>query len=709
MVQRAGMAVVAANGLAMLAGSALAAQPAAEPPAGPAAVEALPPAVRIGLRAETVRRQTPVIPIVVLVPDEASYVAAIAAWRPKGRFPVLIDDGTPLTRENLGRFIRAAREEWARPTPAAGVAGRPVARPADPLPPIKVVRWKSDQAWPADAAARRETIDTALRSAWAAGEGQTLVEALNAAQLAPPGLVAADANDPAWTAALALAAGHGQPIAWVRAPEGYPLNGTMPLSECDRLSKEITAAADAITGVRWGGLGDDLDALTVCLNAPTRVVYGAGDEPRLASNPAFPAKVGESFAATDLYGRHARGDRSDRWAWAGQVFGTSAEAAYRAMSGLFLQPRSAWLFHGYQSGPPWETFSPEQAARALTAEGWSVRLDGAPRQSATNFRDAASGAWATRPRERKPGESRGGSWADVIAVNTSGNADFFDLKPGRALAADVPILAHPALFLFVHSWSAQQPGDPATIAGRAFRHGAYAYVGSVHEPFLHAFQPTPRALLRMQAPAALGAAARLDNAPAWRINVLADPLITFGPPAARSDRPAPLEGAVALDDELKAQLAARDFAAAAGTLALLARDEDAVRLARAVLNDPAQKPTPELALAAIGPAFRRTDAETFAKLAELALARADEQPWVRDLVWHALWPTITQADAASVDLLTRAVRPDGAARDAEEAGRAVRRVRGADAERAFYDGLIARTKDAGVRKELERVRASAEK
>jgi hypothetical protein len=649
----------------------------------------IPPQIRLGLRAEVIRRQLPVVPVVVLVPDERSFVAAVAGWSLAARYPVLIDDGTWATREHVGRFVRAMG------------------------PGAKVVRFKAGEQspWP-DAgtpAEQQAALEAVVARTWGAREGESLVDALARYGGSPVGVVAASVTDPAWPAALALAAGRGQPLVFVSGTPGLSVSASMPFSDADRLSREITAGLGE-KRLAWESLGEGVEAVTLALNVPTRVAYGAGDDPRLAGSPPFQSKPGESFALTDVIGRVPMGARSDRWAWAGQVFGSPAESAYRAMAGLFLAPSSAWFFNGYQSGPGWDQFNPAEAERVLSEQKWVVRSDGPPRQSAVQFRERAAGAWATRARAGASAPTgaaaRGGLWASLIAVNTMGNADFFDLRPGRCLAADAPVLGEPSLVYFVHSWSAQQPENPATIAARFFRHGAFGYVGSVQEPLLQAFQPTPRFPLRMLSPAPLGVSARLDDAPMWRINVLADPLITWGPPAPVSKAALPLAGAAALEDELREQLKSKDFAAGLATLAMLGRDADAARLAGALLADAQVKVTPEIALAALGPVFRVVDAEAFVPLADLALLRADEHPLVRDLVWHALWPTITQLPEKSVDVLSRAVRPDALARDAEEAGRAIRRVRGPEAQRAFLDALIAKA-DAGGRRELEAVRSAA--
>ena len=41
----------------------------------------------------------------------------------------------------------------------------------------------------------------------------------------------------------------------------------------------------------------------------------------------------------------------------------------------------------------------------------------------------------------------------------------------------------------IHSFSAADPTDPRTIAGRWLANGAFVYFGAMNEPFLQAFRP----------------------------------------------------------------------------------------------------------------------------------------------------------------------------------------------------------------------------
>ena len=52
-------------------------------------------------------------------------------------------------------------------------------------------------------------------------------------------------------------------------------------------------------------------------------------------------------------------------------------------------------------------------------------------------------------------------------------------------------LTDPAAVVFIHSYSAANPYDASTLAGRWLNQGAFVYYGSVNEPFLTAFR-TPQ-------------------------------------------------------------------------------------------------------------------------------------------------------------------------------------------------------------------------
>ncbi|MBX3358393.1 MAG: hypothetical protein KF745_08190 [Phycisphaeraceae bacterium] len=644
----------------------------ATPPAPPAdgqqiSIDSLPPQVRLGARVEFARRQLAVTPVVVLVPDAASYVAAIGSWSLASRFPVLIDDGSFTAREDIARFVRAFK-------------------------PTRVVRWKrpADSAgFPEEPAAREAAVADAVARAWGAADATGLAAQWKHLGFVPPGVVVSSTRDPAWTAALAIAAGRGEPIIWADVPRGG-VDHDAPLSEIDSLSAAIEKGLEA-TGYRWSALGDDIDAVTLCMDVPAKAALPAGDQR-------------ERLATTDLVGRSLEGQRGARWAWAGQVFGSEPRAAYRGMCGLFLQPSRAWLFDGYDDSAPWNAFDCTAAATELEKAGIKSMVNDSGRQGIEDFRRSAAGRVRGANADEKDGAYRGGLDCDLVFVNSSGYWDYFDLKPGKGFAGDAPVLAHPAMVHFVHSWSLMRPGQRAGVGGRWIDHGAYAYIGSVHEPFLQAFVPTPLMAKRLLAGFPWGVAGRLDVAPVWKIAVVGDPLITFGPPAKRNESTdVPLEGAANVQDQVAPAIKSRKFADAMTALSLAGRGDDAARLLVSLLSDDASAVDVDVALAGIVPAYlagRFNETLQAARIIADA-GRLDQVPLVRDIVWQTLAPTMSTLRTSEVELIKLSLRPEQIARDAAEAARAIRLVQGPGAARSFADSVRSKMPDDNAKAELD--------
>ncbi len=663
------------------------APPPADEPAPKLTLEQLPPAMRLGVRVELARQQLAVIRTLVIVPDARAYLAAVGLWTINARFPVLLDDGSWEARENIARFSRA-------------------------FSPASVVRWSAPAAFtlPPEPAARQMLIADAAARAWSAPNSAALNEQWATLRFVPPGAVIASTSDPAWTAALALAAARGQPIVWLDKPPGTgDVNGAMTLETFDAFDAKLVSALEQ-TGHPWKGLGEGIDAITLCLNMPGRVAMpGAANEAPGKPNPRdlFKAVPNEPLATTDLLGRATTGDRTERWAWCGQLFGTEAGAAYRAMSAVFLQTREAWLFNGYESTPPWNQFAPGEGAGLLKKAGWRVRVSDAPRQGADDFRDLAAGAWAqigwnarkSNPSPAPPG--RGGVRAGLVTATTSGMSESFDLRPGQALACDVPFLDVPSVVYFVHSWSATAPANRATIAGRWLERGAAAYIGSVHEPYLAAFVPPTGLVARMLAPAPLGAAARIEGSPPWRITVIGDPLTTFGPPAPANDAALPLADTRDVRAELADNLKARDFAPALWGLAFLGRDKDAARLAGALLRDNPEALGVAAALAAVGPVFRQADQPSLAPLVDKALDDAAALPALQDLAWQALAAAAPAVSERELSLLRRCLRTGNYAHDAETLAKLLRKAGGEAAARNFLADAARRAPSPGIREQIQ--------
>jgi hypothetical protein len=288
---------------------------------------------------------------------------------------------------------------------------------------------------------------------------------------------------------------------------------------------------------------------------------------------------------------------------------------------------------------------------------------------------------------------------------------------------DIPDLRVPAAVHFVHSFSAAFAADANTVAGRWLANGAFAYVGSVHEPFLNAFVPTPIFARRMFAPMPLGVAARLDNAPPWRVTVIGDPLYTpVGPhpsgvgqdAAKRRIPPGPglpraLKEAPTLESELRRHLTAKQIEPALRALVELGRDRDALRLARATLEASRQPESPAftvpMAIIAAAAAYREGEwaavlqfADVLADQNALLEGKAGAGPapgrHIADLAWQAAWPNRASLTDRQINLMRSLVRSDAGmrqlSRDAEEVARMVAGKSGAGGAKRFLTDLRTR-------------------
>ena len=662
-------------------------QPTAQPgtPSPVVKLEDLPPTVRLGVRVSTVRTRTPILSTVVIVPDAASYIAAMHAWSTSARFPVLIDDGSWSSREAIARFVRG-------------------------FGPERVVRFSTD-AKPVDTGAGlRAAIESAAAAAWDCADPAKLAEHWKSLGFVPPGVVIAHPSDPAWTGALALAAGHGQPILWLNArPLNTTLNDWYPIDKLDEFIADLHTQLAALPW-KWNALGDDIESVTLCQSAPVKVSNGT------------PSRT-TTYAITDIIGREAGvitlpatdPKRTRRWAWAAQVVGNEWQAAYTAMCSLFLPPGDAWLFDGYDDAPPWNGWDSTAAAAHFQNVGFRTLLDDGDRHGLEDWRRRAAGIPrggdpGVEPRKDPPAgllESRRGVDASLILVNSSGNADFFDLKPGQAKPADVPFLNVPAAVHFVHSWSATTPGDRDTVAGRWLERGVFAYFGSTYEPYLQSFVPTPVVAQRLLYSIPFAAAVRPDNAEPWKLTVLGDPLYCVSRPVVRSPNSLPAALTVTpVADALPEQLKSLRFADALLTLRLLGKDQNAASLLAAIIKDQPDALTPEVALAGLSAAFTEAQPEVFARVYAAALPRIADDPALaacKDMIWHAVFGRATALTQLEADLLAQSMRAGSLARDAAEAARAMSRARGPEAARSVIARAKAMTTDEATLQEIIRI------
>lgn len=590
------------------------------------------PPKAVGYRVEYNRRFSNVYPVVLIVPNVASYVDAMSAWLPTDRFPILIDDGTAGARRDIARFVRAYRESSRSP--------------------IRVLRWSTADA--REITDPKAEVERALARIIQANvpsvNAAVYAEATKAAGFRASGVVVTDPDHPTWIGVLPLVVAHHQVPAWVDTPDRFnaPANEATILN----LARQIEAELEA-TGETWAKEGDAIEGVTLLLNTA----------------PMFRGSDGELYATTDRIGRLAESP-SRRWGWASQFFAeTEAKAAYRVMSNLFSHDRRAWLFDGYPDESPWNQYAMASAREVLTAPKWSdVAVDKAPSGGRLQF----------LARGHAP------LLAELIMVTTKGLRNTFELTPGVGRPGDLPILQHPSAVYFVHSFSAAEPWGAHTIAARWFDRGAFAYVGAIDEPTLGGFS-TPRQvadLLNFTSP--WGAAVRQRGARPWKIAVFGDPLWTPGPAQLTSRKPWPIPGATEVKAEFEQAAREGNYAEAVRLLHMLGRDDDAARLIDAALADDPKAMTPELARWAVWVYFHtaRPD-DTVNAYGALAEPDANARAF-RDLLWHAARKRlIADPDAEMLSLLRGHLRQDQLLADAEDLMRPYARVLGAPAAEAM--------------------------
>jgi len=663
----------------------------------------LPPALVLGARAQAVQRAQRVIPVVVLVSDPASFADAVAAWNGQARYPVLFDDGSDHAAEQIGRFVRRfAPDRVVRFTAADREPDDPAAdtKPAaDPEGVIKLDRGVPDPApdasadaataapeppaWPDDADERAARITDAWLGALGVRQrAHSRADALaimTAHGYQPAGVVAIDPRDPAWVAGLAIAAARLCPIIYVDFP-GASVDSAVTNNQANAIANTIESGLDTMR-LPWRELGDAVDAVTLVGDCPARIrVDIAGKRANLAM--------------TDRIGRQTDEGAGARWAWAGQIFGSETDASYSAMCGLFLPIERAWIFDGYPIGLPWSAYDGTEAADALRRAGLTTTLFDTPNNENDDWRLAVAR----------------GVDADLALINSKGASNYFQTNTGYLRSGDAPLFDTPAAVHMVHSFALELPGNTRTVGARFLDHGAYAFIGSVHEPYLSAFVPTPIVARRLAAGVAWGAAGRLDAAPVWKIAVIGDPLMTIGPRGERTADALPLAGAADLDEERARAVRDADFALAVRDLVLSGRDDDAGRLAEALWAKTPMDVGPEIAAPAIGAALR-TDRP---KLAVDLFERLDDarrrEPSQVDTLWNASRTLLARGQGeTAIGVMSSNLRDGQQANDAAEIASHIARIHGNDAALAYLTSARDQMPSDSARDTLDKAAARLRK
>src|SRR4028118_783087 len=229
----------------------------------PASAKQEPWPIQTALSAALLPNNIPTVNRVVLVPDEATFLAAIQKWNLKGNWPILLED-----KKYTPMFVqRFQPEEIVR------------------LPSIKQQLPKGKKL--------QELMLKATATAWNATDTQTLKAKWTELGWEPPGVVITSENDPARSAAVALAAAHGQPLVFLEGNFGKP-NQTLNNTRWQTLQREIQKAVES-TGFFYSQLADVIDTITTVRE--------------LAVKYQSPQKKDEQLAVTDGLGRLPNGER----------------------------------------------------------------------------------------------------------------------------------------------------------------------------------------------------------------------------------------------------------------------------------------------------------------------------------------------------------------------------------------------------------------
>lgn len=403
--------------------------------------------------------------VVVLAPDADSFLRQIAQWTDTTWYPVLLDDPY-WSRLFIERF-RPARVVIA-------TAGKPVV-----LSP---------------ALARRT-----LLAAWSENalddvpdDGPLAVQNFLKQQLASPiGAVLVGPGAPTGLGGVALAAGRRQPVLFLppTLPSGRRAVRAEAVHAIDKILREQLAGE----GYPVDGLWQGIDVVTLAADLP--LFY----EGLKSKDPCI-------YALDDALFRSPRSEL-ERDAYVGRLTGDERQAVYQAMCSLFLPVDTALTFCTYRGNKPFEP--PWLDSRTMLTFPSEVK-------AASSEDVGTRERWHQLMGRRNP--------FDLVLVCTGGAENSWGTQSGTATTEDVP-LSGPAIVHWVHSYSAKRPWDVDTIAGRWLASGAYAFYGSVCEPYLHAFRTPSQVVYDWREGLPFVAACRHQRFKPWRLIYLGDPLL----------------------------------------------------------------------------------------------------------------------------------------------------------------------------------------
>ena len=623
--------------------------------------------VELGLRVAGVEAKIPTLDRVVLVKDEASFLDEISRWRLEARWPVLIEDDILAPQ-----FIRAFK-------------------------PAQVLRRVEKAPNVDDPAVLKAAIENAVSSAWdTAIPKNSPLEAITAQTYTPPGIAIMDTSDPAWVAGVALAAGRGLVPVFIPGNFGGA-NDVLAADQFDKLSKAVDQGFVS-TSLSYGQLGDALEGAVLCKTTAQKTIIDVPAAQRPSAQGLPVTNPTDPVAVTDALCRNTDGSR---YAFCGAIFGSSTYCAYAAMSSLFLSRNSIGAFNSYQSAD-FAKYGFTELAQKLPEAGYTTKMWMDTTAHMLDWRQMLSR----------------GLDCDVLFLNSSGNSDFFELgTPGktpiqeRGAPGDIPILSKPLVLHMIHSWSLTAPMSHVSIGGRWLESGAYAYVGSVQEPYLAAFSPPAEIMSRCANFVPYLIASRVWEglfALPWRVATLGDPFMLIQAPklftpSARKAPPPPVPG----QEEVLAickKLLTQSKEDKEGTTSIAALREliqcgqDNIA-AQFWLSCSVKSFAPRMAPLALEPLFRQRNADQF--LAAYCMV-AQPTPRANDMLWQ-LWgdQLIQIKNADTILLFVKAVRSPWEINDWRRLMTPLSRLVGADNALAMILKAVAKEKDPFQKRALQ--------
>jgi hypothetical protein len=438
--------------------------------------------------------------VVYLVPDLPTFLYYISTWDGDKRFPVFM-----IRNRYFEKFVLAYKPDKILKTSSANLG-----RINESL-----LRGAVCASW------SKETIVDLPRGV----SREKFKELLGRRKAGPRGIVLTSVDAKQLPAALALAAAHRQLLDFLSLPSSVrkmKLSETLTFEQKEQIREEVIQTID-----RWGysfsKLDDEVDYITLGLDLPFGFM---GTDPmtrtkqrlclddginRMTPDGTIPSSGGETVKGEDA--------RGNCFAYVGRLIEPDeGMSLYQAMCSIFLDTSQALYFDRWP-------------------EKWGLRCQ--------------EGAWVMQSRIPvtlvKTGQSSMARWRRLVGdLNPFGflhvSSAGASTEWGDGKVSDIPESV-PVIVFFAHSFSASDPYDDTTIAGRWLRNGSFIYFGSISEPYAQSFNTSRTA-----------AAAAVDGEPLakafqakellparftfqWKQIYIGDPLhrIKFRPPESESE------------------------------------------------------------------------------------------------------------------------------------------------------------------------------